>query len=117
MAVTRTNNTSAATTPAKTTGDNKLSRTGTVVASGTVLFWALFAAFLLSRVGTKDADVWTHLTFVFGSVQAIAFTAAGALFGTAVQQDRVKNAEHRAAMAENAASNGRALALILQNEA
>jgi hypothetical protein len=115
--LTTTDNTSTAPTPTKTIGDNRLSRTGTVVAAGAVLFWAVFAAILLGRAGTKDADIWTHLTFVFASVQGIAFAAAGALFGTAVQQDRVKNAESRATTAETAASNGRALALILQNEA
>jgi hypothetical protein len=58
-----------------------------------------------------------HFTFVFASVQAIASAAAGALFGNAVQKDRVKSAESRADSAETAASNGRALALILQHEA
>lgn len=115
--MTTTDKTSTATTPARATGDKKLSRTGTVAAAGAVLLWAVFAAILLARAGTKDADVWTHLTFVFASVQGIAFAAAGALFGTAVQQDRVKNAETRATSAENAASYGRTLALILQNEA
>jgi hypothetical protein len=33
---------------------------------------------------------------VFGSVEAIAFAAAGALFGVSVQREGVKNAEERA---------------------
>ena len=109
--------TSATATPGKVTAKNKLSRAGMFVAIGAVLFWAVFAAILLYNAGTKEADKWAHLTFVFASVQGIASAAAGALFGTAVQQDRVKNAETRASVAENAANNGRALALILQNEA
>ena len=115
--MTTTTNTSTATAQGKGTGNNKLSRTGTVVAAGAVLLWAVFAAILLRNAGTKEADVWTHLTFVFASVQGIAFAAAGALFGTAVQQDRVKNAESRADSAQDAAGNGRALALMLQSEA
>ena len=109
--------TSATATPGKVTAKNKLSRAGMLVAIGAVLFWAVFAAIMLYNAGTKEADKWAHLTFVFASVQGIASAAAGALFGTAVQQDRVKNAETRASVAENAANNGRALALILQNEA
>ena len=67
--------------------------------------------------GNKDVDVWTHETWIFGSIQGIAFAAAGALFGTAVQQDRVQKAETRADAAQNDAANGRALAKLLQSDA
>jgi hypothetical protein len=105
------------TTNDKATKNKKLSGAGTVVAVTALIIWAVFAGILLANAGTKNVDLWAHLTWVFGSIQAIAFTAAGALFGTAVQQDRVKNAETRAASAESAASNGRVLAKILQSEA
>jgi hypothetical protein len=106
-----------ATTRRKPTAKDKMSRPGTWVAIGAVVFWALSVGVLWHNAGTQDADKWMHLTFVFASVQAIASAAAGALFGNAVQQDRVKSAETRATNAESAANNGRALALIMQSEA
>lgn len=117
MTMTSSPTTPEATTRAKPTAKDKLSRPGTWVAIGAVIFWVLSVGVLWHNAGTQDADKWTHLTFVFASVQAIASTAAGALFGTAVQQDRVKSAETRATTAESAANNGRALALIMQSDA
>jgi hypothetical protein len=61
---------------------------------------------------------------VFASVEAIAFAAAGALFGTAVQRENVERAEDRATTAEEVAESnrddatkGRALAASLQADA
>ncbi|MCX2931190.1 hypothetical protein ORI20_12945 [Mycobacterium sp. CVI_P3] len=95
----------------------KLSRAGTAVAVASVLLWAVFAAVLLTRAGTDDERLWSHMTWIFSSVQSIAFAAAGALFGTAVQQGRVDDAERRAADSKTDADNGRALATILQHDA
>lgn len=95
----------------------KLSRAGTVVAVASVLLWAVFAAVLLARAGADDERLWSHMTWIFSSVQSIAFAAAGALFGTAVQQGRVDDAERRAADSKTDADNGRALATILQHDA
>jgi hypothetical protein len=95
----------------------RLSPAATVAAIAAVIMWAAFAALLWHSAGTKDVDLWTHETWVFSSIQAIAFAAAGALFGTAVQQDRVHKAETRADQAQDDAANGRALARVLQSDA
>jgi hypothetical protein len=55
---------------------------------------------------------WARLIFVFSSVEAIAFAAAGALFGVTVQHECVKSAEERADVNAKDAANGRALAAL-----
>jgi NADH:ubiquinone oxidoreductase subunit 6 (subunit J) len=80
-----------------------------VVAVGAVLVWLGFVIVLLTRTGT-DSEQWTRLTFVFASVQALAFAAAGALFGVTVQSARVEKAERAAEENAEDAANGRALA-------
>jgi hypothetical protein len=101
-----------------------LSRSATIVAIAAVIFWAVFSVLLVRTANTTDEILWTRLAWIFGSVQALAFAAAGALFGTAVQRDRAEKAEERAASAQSDAdaqrddaSKGRALAAILQAEA
>jgi hypothetical protein len=63
--------------------------------------------------GLAAADMtWTRLTFVFGSVEAIAFAAAGALFGVSVQREGVKKVEERADANAHEAACSRALAAV-----
>jgi hypothetical protein len=93
------------------------------VAAFAVVVWLGFSVFLMARSDSADVE-WTRLAWVFGSIQAVAFAAAGALFGTAVQRERAVDAESRATEAakvadENrtAASHGRALAAAIQADA
>ena len=100
----------------------RLGLMATVVALFAVALWAAFTVVLLLDVGHSELQ-WTRLTWLFGSVQAIAFAGAGALFGTAVQKDRADKAEQRASCAQadadaqrDDAVRGRALASVLQAE-
>jgi hypothetical protein len=65
-----------------------LAGTALVVAVMVIAIWLG----LLVWLGVSD-DVpevaWSRLLVVLGSVEAVAFAAAGALFGTTVQQQRV----------------------------
>ena len=77
--------------------------------------WLAMAGYLLTQADAPD-DRWTRIGLVFSSIQAVAFAAAGALFGATVQAQRVEDAKHRADRAEGeakenatAAANGRAL--------
>ncbi|MGF1430780.1 hypothetical protein [Kitasatospora sp. LaBMicrA B282] len=100
-----------------------LSRYAVVTAVIAVGIWLGFSVYLLVRAGdgvTSDLQ-WTRMAWVFGSVQALAFTAAGALFGTSVQTGRVAQAESRAEAAaadanrhREEAAKGRAMATVLQ---
>jgi hypothetical protein len=78
-----------------------------------LIAFAIFVAYLIGQVDTNEVP-WTRLAWLFTSVEAIAFGAAGALFGASIQRQRAEKAE--AAASENAdqAAKGRALAATLK---
>jgi hypothetical protein len=101
----------------------KLSGAALWVAILAMATWIAFSIVLIVEANVNETE-WTRLAWVFGSIQAIAFAAAGTLFGTAVQQQNVSTAQHQAAMAtkdaeqqRGDAANGRALAVAMQAEA
>lgn len=81
------------------------------VAIAAIVLWAVFVVvmFLLSD---SNETQWTRVVYIFGSVEAIAFAAAGALFGITVQRERVERAEKKADANEKDAASGRALAAV-----
>jgi len=81
------------------------------VAVAAVCLWVGFVVVMLMSSNSPDLQ-WTRMTFVFSSVEAIAFAAAGALFGVSVQRERVQQAEERAEANATDAANGRALAAM-----
>lgn len=100
----------------------KLSGPALWVAIFALLVWLAFSIVLLFNISKSDTD-WTRITWIFGSIQSVAFAAAGALFGTAVQQQNVNNAQQQAASAKqtadqlrDSAANGRALAAAVQSD-
>ncbi len=90
---------------------------------GVVIAWFAMIVWLIFHI--NDAEVqWSRLVFLLSSVEAVAFGAAGALFGTQVQRKRVEEAQHRAAKAEveaasnrEAATKGKVLAGAVKAEA
>jgi hypothetical protein len=97
-------------------GRPPLSRPAVVVATLVLVAFAALVAYLIGQVG-EDETEWMRLAWIFASVEALAFGAAGALFGSSIQRERAEKAE--AAAAENAqdAANGRALAEAIKAEA
>ena len=81
------------------------------VAVVALLVWAGFIIVMITQADSPEAH-WTRLAYVFGSVEAIAFAAAGAVFGVTVQRERVEKAEEKADESAQDAANGRALAAI-----
>jgi hypothetical protein len=84
--------------------------------------WVAFSIVLLFNVGKNETE-WTRIAWIFGSIQSVAFAAAGALFGTAVQQQNVNSAQQEAAIAKKDADQqrdmaikGRTLATVVQAE-
>lgn len=75
-----------------------------------LLLWAAFTGFMIAQASTGNEIEWTRLAYLFASVEAIAFGAAGALWGTTINKQRAEQAERRAGANERDASNGRALA-------
>lgn len=95
-------------------GDTKLTTTATVIAAVVITAWLSVLGFMLTRIEDEGELVWTRLGVVLGSIEAVAFAAAGALFGVTVQKQRVEDANKRADKHEDAAMKGKALATAIR---
>lgn len=76
----------------------------------TLVLWAGFTVLMIVNTGTDNDIQWTRLAYLFASVEAVAFGAAGALWGTSINRQRAEQAEQRASTNEREAASGRALA-------
>ncbi len=92
-----------------------LSRTALVVAALVLGAFGIFVVFLVGQVDEDDV-AWSRLAWIFASVEAIAFGAAGALFGSSIQRERAEKAEASARENAEAAANGKALAEVIKAE-
>ena len=91
------------------------SRTAIVVAALVLVAFGVFVVFLVAQVDEDEVE-WSRLAWIFASVEAIAFGAAGALFGSSIQRDRAEKAEKAASENAQDAANGRALAEAIKAE-
>ena len=88
-----------------------------------ILFiFGVFVVYLVGMAGPKIEQVhWVRLTYLFSGVEAIAFAAAGFLFGKEVHRRQAENAEARASDAQHKATaalaNGRVLANKIREHA
>lgn len=87
-----------------------------LVAALVLAGFAILVGILVAQV-TAGEVAWARLAWIFSGVEAIAFAAAGALFGSSVQRRHTEDAEARAIKAEDMreedvemASRGKALA-------
>lgn len=71
-----------------------------------------FLAFVVALIVMRNAPeiVWGRLIWVFSAVEAVAFGAAGFLFGSTVHRQRAEDAEADAQRNAADAENGRRLA-------
>lgn len=74
--------------------------------------FGVFVWFMITQIAAEEIT-WTRLAWLFASVEAIAFGAAGALFGSTIQRQRAENAEQRADSNQKSAASGQALAKLL----
>jgi len=79
-----------------------LSNVGVWVGVGVIAVWLGMLVWLISQRGENEI-IWSRLVFLLGSIEAVAFAAAGALFGTQVQRERVKDAKMSEAKAKEEA--------------
>jgi hypothetical protein len=94
----------------------QLSRPAVIVAVLVLLAFTAFVLFLIGQV-EEDEVAWSRLAWVFTSVEAIAFGAAGALFGSSIQRERAEKAEEAAKENAQDAAHGRALAEAIKADA
>ena len=61
-----------------------------------LFFFAGLLIYMYRIAPTMEEALWNRALALFGSVEAIAFTAAGYLFGREVHREQAKKAENRA---------------------
>ena len=64
-----------------------------------ILVCLSYMGFLVNKSDDTDPQ-WSHLIYVYGGVEAIAFSVVGAFFGTTVQRSQVEDANAKAEAAE-----------------
>ena len=85
---------------------SKMTEIGAWVAVLVVIAWLILLFVLLNRVDAKDGE-WTRLYTLLTSLETVAFAAAGALFGTTIQQRRVQDAKDETKHAKDEAKDAR----------
>jgi hypothetical protein len=90
-----------------------LSGWGLLAALVVLVAFGVFIAFLVTQREAPETP-WTRLAWLFASVEAIAFGAAGALFGSSIQRQRAEKAEEEARQNSDTAARGRALAAVIK---
>jgi len=65
-----------------------------IVGAVAIIAFGLFAYYLLQNVAAEPLQ-WERMVFVFGGVEAIAFSAVGYFFGREVHRERADRAESR----------------------
>jgi hypothetical protein len=102
-------------TPAATDEPGRAPLSGAALAAAiaVLIAFAVFVAYLIGEVDSNEVP-WTRLAWLFSSVEAIAFGAAGALFGASIQRQRAETAEAAASKNADQAAKGRALAATLK---
>jgi uncharacterized integral membrane protein len=90
------------------------------VAIAVIIAWLLLLVWLVQRTDATEV-IWSRLLVLLSSMEAVAFGAAGALFGTSIQRQRVADARTRAEKAEkeagdnkDASTKGKALAAAVK---
>lgn len=71
-----------------------------VVAVLALVGFGLIVVYLLGRTTEANETEWTRALYLLNGVEAIAFAAAGYLFGREVNRRRAEQAEERAEQAE-----------------
>lgn len=84
-----------------------------VTASAVMVAFAAFVWYMLTQRAVAETT-WSRLAWLFSSVEAIAFGAAGALFGSSIQRQRAEKAEVAAERNADQAAKGRALAASMK---
>ncbi|OGO05722.1 MAG: hypothetical protein A2Z76_00465 [Chloroflexi bacterium RBG_13_56_8b] len=74
-----------------------------IVAFVILVIFGFFAYFMLGKTGAEETE-WTRSVYVFSGIEAIAFAAAGFLFGKEVHRAQAEKADDRAAQAQQQAT-------------
>lgn len=87
-----------------------------VAAVAAMLAFGWFVYYMLGQTKTEEKE-WTRAVYLFQGVEAVAFAAAGFIFGKEVHRERAEKAEKRAVEGEKEAAKGKALADVVKSKA
>ncbi len=73
--------------------------------------FAALTVYMVSKAATGD-PTWSHLVFIYSGVEAIVFSAVGAVFGVTVQRRQTMEEQNRADEAEKRAESSAADAAV-----
>ena len=72
-----------------------------LIAFGGLVVW------MITNASSASELIWQRQAYIYGSVEAVVFAAAGALFGTQVKREQVAKAEERATQAQEEATEAK----------
>lgn len=81
----------------------KTPRIAVGAAIGVIVFFGIVVVALLEIAGRSSGTTWSRLIYVYAGVEAVAFGAAGLLFGTSIQRSQTVAAEEREESARSSA--------------
>jgi hypothetical protein len=76
-----------------------------IVACLIIVGYGVFLIYMLRMVSVPEETIWMRTTYLLNGFEAIAFAAAGYLFGKEVHRQQAENAEKRADKAQDEASD------------
>jgi hypothetical protein len=78
-----------------------------IVACIIIVGYVVFLIYMMRMVSVPEEIVWMRTTYLLNGFEAIAFAAAGFLFGKEVHRQQAENAEKRADKAQDEASEAK----------
>jgi uncharacterized membrane protein YsdA (DUF1294 family) len=90
-----------------------LSGPALITAFVVLVAFTAFVWYMITQQSVAETT-WSRLAWLFSSVEAIAFGAAGALFGSSIQRQRAEKAEAAAERNADTAAKGQALAASIK---
>lgn len=81
-----------------------------------LFFFAVIVIYMFKRTSANEIE-WGRAVYIYGGVEAVAFAAAGFLFGREVNRQRAESAESRAEKNELRATAGQTLADVIRAKA
>ncbi|HEV2840543.1 MAG TPA: hypothetical protein VGW39_04390 [Chthoniobacterales bacterium] len=87
-----------------------------VTALAAIVAFGCFVYYMLGQTKMEEKE-WTRAVYLFQGVEAVAFAAAGFMFGKEVHRERADKAEKEAKENGKEAAKGKALAEVVKSRA
>jgi hypothetical protein len=98
-------------------GSSWKDKTAAVTGGFVLAAFGVLILYLIGRTRVANENEWNRDVYIYGSLEAIAFAAAGFFFGNTVQRQATHNAENRAGRAEDRATESEQKAQQFEKDA